>query len=298
MGEDAAKEAYGTATKAMERKMLAVYIHNERSIQSNIFCTQILCASSINEFLLENCIVWGFDVTNLNNKQLIYSQVERMFGGRVASGLKRMSDDEYPVIIVSHGKGASHDVCEMIKGESNVDQVMTKLIVAKDQADVRKGEEHRAEQIREQRETEISNQESEYEKSLRADREKMRLEQEEKRCEEESARLHQAEMGEQLPPEPAAGKNVSTLRFRFPDGSTKSRRFLQDARLSVLFIYIGSEGFAESTHKLVRPMPRLDLSAANRTQTLLQLGLKQDQLIVESINDEESEDESDDSMEE
>ena len=45
-------------------------------------------------------------------------------------------------------------------------------------------------------------------------------------------------------------------------------------------------------------MPRLDLSAANRTQTLLQLGLKQDQLIVESINDEESEDESDDSMEE
>ena len=121
--EDAAKEAYGTATKAMERKMLGkksnqkrkiilqkvtsnlvVYIHNERSIQSNIFCTQILCASSINEFLLENCIVWGFDVTNLNNKQLIYSQVERMFGGRVASGLKRMSDDEYPVIIVSHGK--------------------------------------------------------------------------------------------------------------------------------------------------------------------------------------------------
>ena len=81
-----------------------MYIHNERSIQSNIFCTQILCASSINEFLLENCIVWGFDVTNLNNKQLIYSQVERMFGGRVASGLKRMNDDEYPVIIVSHGK--------------------------------------------------------------------------------------------------------------------------------------------------------------------------------------------------
>ena len=69
----------------------------------------------------------------------------------------------------------------MIKGECNVDQVMTKLIVAKDQADVRKSEEHRAEQIREQRETEISNQESEYEKSLRADREKMRLEQEEKR---------------------------------------------------------------------------------------------------------------------
>ena len=75
----------------------------------------------------------------------------------------------------------SQDVSELIMGNCNVDQVMTKLIVAKDQADVRRGEEHRAEQIREQRETEISNQESEYEKSLRADREKMRLEQEEKR---------------------------------------------------------------------------------------------------------------------
>jgi len=307
--EEAAKEAYGSEKKAMERRMLAVYIHNERSIQSNIFCTQILCSSSINSFLAENCIVWGFDVTNLNNKQLIYSQVERMYGGRVASQIKRMSDDEYPVIIVSHGKGVSQDVSELIMGNCNVDQVMTKLIVAKDQADVRRGEEHRAEQIREQREAEISNQESEYEKSLRADREKMRLEQEEKRkkaeaeeqkrCEEESARLHQAEMEDQLPPEPPAGKDISTLRFRFPDGSTKSRRFKQTAKLSVLFIYIGSEGFAESQHKLVRPMPRLDLSAADRSQTLLQLGLKQDQIIVESINEEsDSSDESDDSMEE
>ena len=53
----------------------AVYIHNERSIQSNIFCTQILCAKSINEFLQTNCIAWGFDITNLNNKQLLFSQV-------------------------------------------------------------------------------------------------------------------------------------------------------------------------------------------------------------------------------
>ena len=38
----------------------------------------------------------------------------------------------------------------------------------------------------------------------------------------------------------------------------------------------------QSQHKLVRPMPRLDLSAADRSQTLLQLGLKQDQIIGKS----------------
>ena len=57
---------------------------------------------------MDNCIVWGFDVTNLNNKQLIYSQIERMYGGRVAGQVKRMSDDEYPLIIVSHGKVRYH----------------------------------------------------------------------------------------------------------------------------------------------------------------------------------------------
>ena len=121
-----------------------------------------------------------------------------------------------------------------------------------------------------------------------------------KRCEEESARLHQAEMEEQLPEEPAPGKDVSTLRFRFPDGSTKSRRFLSNSKLSVLFIYIGSEGFAEASHKLVRPMPRLELSGAtDRHRTLAELGLKQDQLIVEGVgNDDDDDDDSDDSMDE
>lgn len=55
------------------------------------------------------------------------------------------------------------------------------MIVAKDQMDSRKSDDQKAEMLREQRENEISNQESEYEKSLRADREKMRLEEEEKK---------------------------------------------------------------------------------------------------------------------
>ena len=40
-----------------------------------------------------------------------------MFGSRVAQGLRRMNNDEFPVVILSHGKGGSHEVCEMIKGK-------------------------------------------------------------------------------------------------------------------------------------------------------------------------------------
>ena len=66
-------------------------------------------------------------------------------------------------------------------GECDANEVMTKLIVAKDQSDQRKSDDQKTEMLREERENEISNQESEYEKSLKADREKMRVEQEQNR---------------------------------------------------------------------------------------------------------------------
>jgi len=107
-------------------------------------------------------------------------------------------------------------------------------------------------------------------------------------------------MGNQLPPEPSKDeKNVSQLRFRFPDGRNAIRRFRQSERLQVLFIFIGSEGFSESTHKIIRMHPRADLTVADRSKSLKDHGLIQDNLIVESSAiDDESEDESDDSMEE
>ena len=73
---------------------------------------------------------------------------------------------------------------------------------------------------------------------------------EQKKIEEESLRQHQEEMGNQLPPEPSKDeKNVSQLRFRFPDGRNAIRRFRQSERLQVLFIFIGSEGFSEVNPK-------------------------------------------------
>merc|ERR1712131_49688 len=132
-------------------------------------------------------------------------------------------------------------------------------------------------------------------------RKKKKIEAEEqKKIEEESLRQHQEEMGNQLPPEPSKDeKNVSQLRFRFPDGRNAIRRFRQAERLQVLFIFIGSEGFSESTHKIIRMHPRADLTVADRSKTLKDHGLIQDNLIVESSSvDDESEDESDDSMEE
>lgn len=309
--DDAAREAYGTNTKTNDRKMLAIYIHNEKSISANIFCSQILCSTEIVNFLSENCISWAFDVTEYENKHRIYAQIDKMFGSQMATQLRRMSDDDFPVLILANGKGPTNEATEIVKGDHSIDAVMTKLLHSLDISNTRKQEDIQTELEREQRENEISQQESAYEQSLRADRERIKKQQEEeerKRTEERKAREEEhnnlrkkEEMENKLPPEPpATDKDVCQLRFRFPDGRMAVRRFKTTEKLSVLFIYMGSEGFQESGFRLLRQFPRADLSVLKRSQTLKDLGLKQDNLVVEAQATEDSEDEEsdDESMEE
>ena len=133
---------------------------------------------------------------------------------------------------------------------------MTKLLHSLDISNTRKQEDIQTELEREQRENEISEQESAYEQSIKADRDRIKKQQEDedrKRLEENKQRKEEAEnlkmkeqMENRLPSEPpATAKNICQLRFRFPDGRTALRRFYESEKLSVLFIYIGSEGFQE-----------------------------------------------------
>ena len=49
--------------------MLAVYVHHDKSVQSNVFCSQLLCADSIVSFLNQNFVTWAWDVTSLKNRE-------------------------------------------------------------------------------------------------------------------------------------------------------------------------------------------------------------------------------------
>lgn len=51
-----------------QRKLLAVYLHHDRSIQANVFCSQILCSESIVTYLSNFFITWAWDVTSDVNK--------------------------------------------------------------------------------------------------------------------------------------------------------------------------------------------------------------------------------------
>ena len=46
-----------------QRKLLAIYLHHDNSILSNVFCSQILCSDSVVSYLSNNFVTWAWDLT-------------------------------------------------------------------------------------------------------------------------------------------------------------------------------------------------------------------------------------------
>ena len=42
-----------------QRKMLAIYLHHDHSVLTNVFCTQALCADSVVSYLSANYVTFG-----------------------------------------------------------------------------------------------------------------------------------------------------------------------------------------------------------------------------------------------
>ena len=53
------------------RKPLLIYLHHDRSILSNIFCSQLLCAESVVNLLSANFISWAWDLTGKQQKEAL-----------------------------------------------------------------------------------------------------------------------------------------------------------------------------------------------------------------------------------
>ncbi|CAF4955675.1 unnamed protein product, partial [Rotaria sp. Silwood1] len=51
------------------RRPLAIYLHNDQSVCANVFCSQVLSADSILEYLANNYVLWAWDVTYDGNQK-------------------------------------------------------------------------------------------------------------------------------------------------------------------------------------------------------------------------------------
>ena len=86
--------------------MLAIYLHHDSSVLTNVFCTQVnnrliifahyysalyqvLCTEAVLSLLMENVTIWGWDLTYSSNKQRFLEMVSRHFGSVASSTVWR-----------------------------------------------------------------------------------------------------------------------------------------------------------------------------------------------------------------
>ncbi|XP_054764516.2 FAS-associated factor 1-like [Lytechinus pictus] len=294
--EDAIKEAFNVPAK--DRKLLAVYVHHDKSVQSNVFCSQLMCSDSIVNFLNQNFVTWAWDMTSPKNRERLLTVCTKIFGSVTASTLKNLQQDKFPLLLLVMRIRSNTEVFSVLQGNLSLDELMTSLIQAVDffteqqQADVVQEEERRAslmlklEQDQAYQESLIADRAKQEEKE-RQEREEgeriMREQQEEqmKKAEEEAIRLS---LEQQLADEPDEGSDlpISTLRMRLPTGETMTRRFLASEKLQMVLVFLGSKGYHSDTHKILTTWPKRDLTSEDGHQNLQQLGLcPQETLFVE-----------------
>ena len=282
--------------KAKERKMVSMYLHSDRSVISNIFCTQVLCDESVVSYLNSNFVNYAWDLTTEANRTSLVEQLKRKFGDAIASKVRSWSENPswLPVLLLLSRSGTKYEIVKVINGSSDVNEVMMHLIESQDIFTEMQGSDIRIETEREER-TRIQNeQDKAYQESLAADQAKAKKrraeKEEEERVQKEAERRQREEKEiqekealkkaaiksaamEKLAEEPPSGCSLqlTTIRFRTPEGVLFTRRFYAHQQLSELINYVASEGF--HGFKILTTYPRKDLALADSERSLMELQL-------------------------
>lgn len=278
--------------------MLALYLHHDRSVLTNVFCSQLLGYETIIAELNSNFIVYGWDLTYETNKNMLLSSITSSIGTTASMTVREISVDQLPAMIVVAKLRSSCEVYSVIYGNLGVNDLMVQLLELVERYAEQKSVESRDERERADREAMLMEQDMAYEVSLRADQEKaeekrrkeqteanerQRVETEriELEAKKEASRL-QAE--QTLPEEPSkdyAGPLIK-IRVRQPNGQSAERRFLPETKLNVsekcvvedgrgliyfywfylqiLLNYVASIGFHKEEFKMFSGWPRKDVS--------------------------------------
>ncbi|CAM4717930.1 unnamed protein product [Leuciscus chuanchicus] len=291
--EAASQEAfYG---KARDRKLLAIYLHNDESVLSNVFCSQMMCADSVVSYLSQNFITWAWDVSKEANKARLLTMCTRHFGSVVAQTIRMYKTDQFPLLLIVMGKRTSNEVLNVIQGNTTVDELMMRLMGAMEIFTAQQQEDIKDEDEREARELVKREQDEAYRLSLEADRKKREAQEREeaeqvrqeriKKEQEEEREAIRLSLEQALPPEPKeeGEEPISKLRIRTPSGEFLERRFLGSCKLQVLFDFVASKGYPSDEFKLLTTFPRRNITQLDPAWNLLEAKLfPQETLFLEA----------------
>ncbi|XP_054723618.1 FAS-associated factor 1-like, partial [Uloborus diversus] len=278
---------------AKERRPLAIYLHHDASVLTNVFCTQLLCSDTAASYLTLNFVTWAWDLTCESNKTFLLAILSQNLGMAAANTVRSIALNNLPALVIITKVRSTPEVLTVIPGNVGLDDLMTRLIHAVEVFNSEMQSEIWEEEEREARENVKREQDAAYEASLLADRAKeearrQEFEEQQKKEEEEQQKKHKEEemrqqeeafkdavrrsLAEQLPPEPGDGP-VSQIRVRLPTGDTIGRSFSLETPLSLLLTYIASQGYPPEEYKVLASWPRRDLTSLEEHKTLEELKL-------------------------
>ena len=280
------KDVIDAATKGEleARHPVAVYLHHDRSISSNIFCQRILCSETIATFLSANYLTWAWDMTLPTNNTRFLDNLSLHFGEDIRNQLSSIGPSRFPLLLIFQKKaGTPLEIATMLTIETPHDEALSLLVAGYEQHLAVIDELREVDQARRRREQIKREQDEAYTESTLTDERnlKERKCQDLKRIVSQERRLMELAMEEeyrkaaeeQLPEEPEKGPQVSSIRFRFPSGHLANRRFLSSDRIELLFKFVHSKGFSPGTHRLILNFPKKDLGDFDSSSNLQACGL-------------------------
>nr|CAH7758970.1 unnamed protein product [Callosobruchus chinensis] len=292
--DDALKEACSKPAK--ERKILAIYLHHDASVLTNVFCTQLLGFESVMQTFENNFVLWGWDITFESNRQKLQQSVNGCLGSTAAMSLRNIPVDRLPALVLIMRIRSSTEIFNVIYGNVGVNELLSSLIECVEVFSEHQRVEIREEAERAEREMVKLEQDLAYRESLEADRAKEEAKRNQERAEHEARRRQESEKAEteakkeayrkeveaKLPPEPpmCQGDGITKIKFRLPKGEFIERRFEANTPLKVLLDFLVVQGYPAEEFKVISSWPRRDLTALDKNQTLKDLNLCPQETVI------------------
>nr|CUU99450.1 hypothetical transcript [Hymenolepis microstoma] len=103
--------------RVCERKPMLIYLHHDRSIASNIFCSKVLCSNVMSTFLEENNLqIWPWDVTSEAGRGALLGFLEPRLS-IVASEIERAEGlESYPLLIMICKVAGTYEIAAILTG--------------------------------------------------------------------------------------------------------------------------------------------------------------------------------------
>lgn len=108
----------------LQRHILAVYVHNDRSISVNIFVTQVLQETVLIDYIRDHVVLWPWDITLPESRAILRNEVEEVLGMQGAIPIVTSAVDKFPMMFICSKIRGSVELLRVVDGSKSAQEVL------------------------------------------------------------------------------------------------------------------------------------------------------------------------------